>query len=816
MDKIDIIVDQPQLDRALNKLFHNLIEESQLMPGETLSAWELCEKLSMQEFMALKKNVYFADLLRAVEIYTPSGQKLSIDDEEIRKIETEVEEKPEMTSDEQVMECLQIPASSTLLDTIQLPYRFMKLIRRLKNIHLVTPDFRPGETFGELIALTVHELAAQPGIGALYIDTFKELQQLAQSAPTVEAIGTTKLGIDFAKVDISQMRLSLTGVETKHMKALEKFWRHLKTEDMGGMLQAILHAEHEQLVAIPTWGKGSITQLLAFRDRLREEIIAIQNGDIDYLALESVLIVPKRLINCPLNKLEAVLLEDIESYFDKSSEMKVDIAQRRWGFVEDKKTLEEIGADYIVSRERIRQIQGEIRQEFLGHMRVSQPSVWEALEPEISPDLSVKMQTLFSCFSSESDFFEFLDMVSGQTELIAHVYPEIDKAILNTYFAENGAPIHLDDIREFILSVCSIEIPFIDNAIRHLAQQGVIQLKDESVYPLQLKKAEASACVLIKHQKGLPWLDIAKLINGNNYSRSPVYEDRLDQEAFNQPEYIYLSGKGTYKHTCFIEVDAAQIDDIFLEMMEYAEKNSRSVFHLNEFYQASRNLKKHDYYVIRHFVKHFGEDYGFYFDGKSQADSIGLEKGFKNITQKDVIIDAMNNRDKPLTKPEIANLLKSKSLAHASFYLDDMIEQGSVVQLDRMLYTTPACAYKNIVIDDYVAALHALLLHFGKPVEPSIFRVQLNMQFERSYSKYFYASLARLYAKAQGWHRKHSLYSVTEISFSNISSAMDMLCDSGAPLQQNIDALQANIAITRETAAIAIQNWRIARSMVNC
>lgn len=69
-------------------------------------------------------------------------------------------------------------------------------------------------------------------------------------------------------------------------------------------------------------------------------------------------------------------------------------------------------------------------------------------------------------------------------------------------------------------------------------------------------------------------------------------------------------------------------------MMEYAEKNSRPVFHLNEFYQASRNLKKHDYYVIRHFVKHFGEDYGFYFDGKSQTDSIGLEKGFKNITQR--------------------------------------------------------------------------------------------------------------------------------------------------------------------------------------
>ncbi|MDM4957769.1 hypothetical protein QT333_02150 [Escherichia coli] len=87
-----------------------------------------------------------------------------------------------------------------------------------------------------------------------------------------------------------------------------KIGRYLKTEDMGEMLQAILHAEYEQLVAIPTWGKGSITKLLAFRDRLREEIIAIQNGDIDYLALESVLSFQNGL-KLPIEKLEAVLLE---------------------------------------------------------------------------------------------------------------------------------------------------------------------------------------------------------------------------------------------------------------------------------------------------------------------------------------------------------------------------------------------------------------------------------------------------------------------------------------------------------------------------
>ncbi|MDA6365527.1 RNA polymerase subunit sigma-70, partial [Escherichia coli] len=167
-EKIDIVADQLQLDRALNKLIHNLVEESQLTLGETLSAWELCEKLSMQQFMALKKNVYFADLLRAVEISLPLRQTLHVDGAEIRQVETEFEEKPEVARDEPVMECLRIPALSTSLETIQLPERFMKLIKRLKNIQLINPNFVPGETFGELITLSVNELAEQPGVGVLY------------------------------------------------------------------------------------------------------------------------------------------------------------------------------------------------------------------------------------------------------------------------------------------------------------------------------------------------------------------------------------------------------------------------------------------------------------------------------------------------------------------------------------------------------------------------------------------------------------------------------------------------------------------------
>lgn len=817
MENIDITINQPEVELAFRKLIFSLVEDNHLAPGTSLNAWEICEQLSSQNFLALKKNVYFADLLRAVQVSGSFGQSDTAEETSLEPEEAPfvaAEDSHSEAEPEPEPEHILIPALSTKLDNVQLPDRFLKLIKRMRNINLVQPQFVPGETLGEFLSLSSQELAALPGVGTFYIETFKELQQLAQFAPADEIVDETVENIDFKSIDISQMRLSLAGVDAQFHKVLEKYADHLNHEDLGECLSEILYVEHEHLSSVPTWGKGKIAKLLAYRDKVRQEVIAIHNGDINFEDLESLLIVPKKIKNCTLARLEQILLEDIESYFEKIPPNMVDIAQRRWGFVETRCTLEEIATDYDVTREYIRLIEAKTNRGFLQHLRVNQQTIWEILEPEISPALSQKIEHLYSCFAAEQDVYRFLDMISGQENLISHVYPEIDKTILNAYFAENGAPAHIDDIREYLPSASHVEIKYVDNAIHFLALHGVILLKGDDVYPQQLKKSEASACVLINHEKGLPWMDIAKLVNAKSYSRSPVYEDRLDHEAFNQPEYIFLSGKGTYKHTCFINIDAISIEDIFLELMEYAQKNPRPVFHLNECYQSSSHLRQHDYYVIRHFVKNFGEDYGFYFEGRSQSDSVGLEKGFKNITQKDVIVEAMNTSGKPLTKPEVANLLKSKSLGHASFYLDALIEEGRVVQVDRMLYTTPACAYKNIVIEDYIAAMSDVLVQIGKPVEPSIFKERLNARFDRHYSKYFYASLARLYAKEQGWYRKHSLYSVHEIPFKNMKSAMDDFCSPGVSPQENIDVLQSHIAITRDTAAIAIQNWRNAPSMV--
>jgi hypothetical protein len=822
---LEIDVQVYQLKVAVKKLINNIIDDTGIDIDNQSDLWSLFEQLNSEYFTSLKRNVYFADLLKSFcvsvlfddntctdlieqteENYTLEFTLMEDNEKKLKENESEEQATP-------ILEHIQLPVLSTKLDDLQIPDRFLKLVKRLEKATSLHTSVKIGKTLGDLMNLSASEVASLPGVGLSYVEIFDELKLLAQTAPESGLTENIVFNdeIDFTSVDTSNMRISLAGVDTKFVKALEKYARYIGVVDLNEHIDEVLKFDRHILIRLPNFGISVVDRLVEFRKLIQSEIESILAGNVNYEELESTLIVPKNISQLPLAKLEEILLDDIDTYFDRMSDDDIDIAQKRWGFIDNKQTLEEIAEGFNLTRERIRQKEVKINSNFVRHLRLGQPVLWKLLEPNLSSDISDKLEALFSCFSSEKEFYDFLSLVCNQDKLMEYVYPQLEKTVLNSYFVENGAPIHIDEIKEYLVDLELKEVRNVDNAIRYLAYQNLLSIEGEQVWPKQLGKAEASACVLVKHKKGLPWLDVAKIVNKNSYSRTPIQEERLENAAFELPDYIFLGGKGVYKHTKFIDAANISLDEIFLELMEYVESVSRDVFHLNECYHASSRLQNYDYYEIRYFVKNFGEDYGFYFDGRSQSDSVGLKKGFKNITQKDVIIETMSRNIKPLTKTQIANLLKSKSLDHASYYLDELIESGKVVQVDRMLYTTPDLAYKDINLDEYIIAINNLLKNYAKPVDPSIFKEELNLYFSNSYSKYFYSSIARLYAKKKGWFRKHNLYSSHEIPFKNLNVAFDILCNIDLTIDENISAIQAHIAINRQTAVISFSNWKISR-----
>ncbi len=697
-----------------------------------------------------------------------------------------------------------LPNPETKLEDIYFDNKFDKLILRIKNSNNSDDgSVNICDKLSDIIQLTLRELSELPGIGKKYIDLWAELKALYEKNYNTKT-ETNSLAIDIAEFYSDDMAVNFSALNPIERKNLEKLYQLKGSENLLEIVN-FKALEFEKTGGV---GKKFINTILNLKKRLKIELKKISSGEIDYRNMESELIISTRFKDISIEDVGVILLEDIDSFLDGIVEDDQEIFQCRWGFVEPESTLEEIGLKHNVTRERIRQKETQINNKLIRSMRLTQENIWLNIKDNINFQLPLKMEDLSGCFDCEKNFYKFLSYICGDKDIQNIVRPDIQTDMLNSFFAIYGEPCSISQIREYIKTESILYCSNKNNVLDSLEELGKIKIKDEKVYPKYLKKNEAAACVLSDHPQGLPWLDIAKIVNARNISRTELNETRPDYMALFDSDFVYLSGKGVYKNTKYIDFTKVNIDSIFESLLVFFDETNRDVFHLNEVYHKSVLLQEQDYYVIRYIVKMYGEDYGFFFDGKSQTDSVGMEKDFKNITQKDVILQAMKANNKPMTRPEIANILKSNSLKHASYYLDAMITDEQVVQVDRMLYTTPDIAYKGINLPLYIDGIQGILFNEKRPVDPSMFQHILNKQLNATYSKYFYSSIAKKYYKQNNWHRKQNLYSYYEIKYNNLTDAINIHCKSEFDINSNFKILSEYIAITKKSAQDSIGNWQ--------
>lgn len=804
-------VNNDELQKSSSALFGDISKK--ITPPIDVSnyknMWGIIKDLNFDDFVALRENVYFENLMRSIEVSArskiisdtstnPTSQKFTTIDsgERVEELSIPSSFKKDVEGNQDKIE---LPHPQTLLGEAKLQNNFLKLFKRLKNISLSHPTFKVGRTIGDIISIDASELSRLPSIGSSYVETLTQLKSLYDN---VDFSSDKDDDVKLDSVDLSCMRIFYANLSKEQIKAVDKLERHKLIENTAMLLDLDL----DLLYSKKGFGRSVVNELSMLKNTLLQEVRKISIGEINFEALEGDFLVPVAPKNLSIEKFGELLLDDIDKYFDGISDIELDTIQKRWGFVENKITLEEISEEHNVTRERIRQIEKSVNERLPRYIRFTKESIWNVLQSALSINLTQKLGSLYSCFNNEKDFYEVLGLLCGQENLEEHVRPPIKPQLLNSYFADNGGPLTYEEVKNYIIECDLDSVRNVDNAIHYLEELDSIRMDGTNIYPSNLRKPEAAAFVLANNPNGLPWLDIAKHVNSGGYSKTDLYLDRPDNAALTDPENIFLAGKGIYKHTRFIDFDLIKVDAIFDEFLNYLDKTNRDVFHLNECYQSSKLLKLQNYYVIRHIVKHFGEDYGFYFDGQSQSDSVGLEEGFSRITQKDVILEAMNTNARPMTSNQIAMLLKSQSVAHASVYLDELMELERVVQVEYRLYTTPDRAYKDIDIPEYLRAIERILIAENKPVEPSVFKEVLNMELSASYSKYLYASIARLSANKMGWYRKGSLYSASPIPYKNLTDVVKQNCHPGQTTDKNITELTLHVAITRDAAAIAINN----------
>lgn len=755
-----------------------------------ISLLDLIEELDSDQYLWLRNEIVFKNILS--EFYFI---KSDADSDREKIIIKEVPER--LTTN--------LPGLDTSLEDVFFNNKFDKLIIKIRNSNsrggfgMLTDN-----KLSDIINLTRSCLSELPGIGSKYIDLWVELKSLYDEDYNAQPLSCLIESISEQELDFDGMAINFSSLSAIEKKNLEKLYR---LKDSENILE-VINFNSLEFDGIKGVGKKFISTIYGLKKRLQFEIEKISKGIIDYENMESELILSTKFRSIPVEQVGAILLEDIDSFLDSIEENEQEIFQYRWGFIESELTLEEIGDKHSVTRERVRQKEAMINSKLIRNMRLTQENIWLNLQNNINLTLPHVMGNLSDCFDKEKDFYKFLSYICGDINISNIVRPDIQTDMFNLFFAEYGEPCSIYQAKEYIQANSSVNDSNADNILEYLSELKKIEIKDENVYPKYLKKNEAAACVLSKHPQGLPWLDIAKIVNARAISRTELSQDHLDSHALFDSDFVYLAGKGVYKHTKYMNLSETDIDSIFESLSVFFDETNRDVFHLNEIFHKSIFLQGKDYYAIRYIIKMYGEEYGFYFDGKSQVDSVGLKKGFKNITQKDVILQTMSMNKKPMTKPEIAALLKSNSIRHAGYYLDKMMGDEKIVQVDRMLYTTPEIAYKDIDLPCYIAGINEILLNENRPVDPSIFQHKLNNDFNKTYSKYFYSSIAKINCQKNNWHRRQNLYSLRDIEYSSLTDAIDKHCKSDFDTNTNFKRLIEFIAITKESAQVSIGNWQ--------
>lgn len=695
----------------------------------------------------------------------------------------------------------------TPIDQLVLSPKYQKLIKRI----LVVMDHV--KTAQDIINIDVSEFSKLSGVGKLYVALLMNLQNVLSPAKTDQFdSGKTDAKIELpSKSILSKLYVNygfLTAVEAKQLKKLEKYYEgQIDIRNVN----TLLNIDKVDLGKQTGFGALFLTAINDLQEKIKNALVILPENIAEYSTKQRGLLISSEIAFIDFTEIDDILIEDIEGYLWTLDEIKGDVAQSRWGFNKQHETLEEVGSRYSLTRERIRQYEKSINTNLTLNFRIQPKVLWANIREKMTDDLSVLLPNLAKCFTTDKLFYEFIEtccqVESGSIREI--IMPKISSKILNPIFCENPSPVAKEIIVNELMSSYGYSKASAINGIKQLEKRNKIQITEQGIYPKNLGKIDATAHALAFHPLGLPWKDIARIVNKKGYSSTLFDENRMVQSYLSDSEYVYLCAKGTYRNLIFLDLEKFDMPKIMQHLLDYLKQHQLNSLHLHDYYYQSKGSRTEiEYFTLRHLVREYGEEYGLYFNGKSNVDGVSLNPELKTITQADVIVKVLNESKTALTKQEIAERLRSKSKNHATFYINNLMEEGKVVRVDNLVYTTPEKAFKDLDIKAIMQVIKDIMGISNIIVEADVFREYVNMEFNLSYSKYIYAALVKTQIKELSWYRNGNLFSKTAIPYNNLIDMCKKLCNLELSNSQNVKIIQEAVWLTDAVAASAIQQWK--------
>ncbi len=688
------------------------------------------------------------------------------------------------------------------LSELQLDPHYEKLLRKINDIPSIP------QTVSVVLNINPYDFQKIKGVGREYLGLLtnfqKELPHYIESYKKHERIKKS-----FPEKPLSYLNINYTFLETDELKLLSKLdIRYGADNDVSNLLYII--NLNPDLLRDSGFGEVSLNALNKLQKRILGELKTLLETNYHIDVRKGGLFISSKISNLELREIDNILIEDIENYLWTLDDMSMDIAVSQWGFNHPYNILEEIAKKYKLTKERIRQLTIVLNINLLRTLRLHPKVLWANIRENSISDLERLLPNLVKCFGSKRLFYSFLEICcqvpKGSIENIA--LPDFKTSVLNQYFSRTPSPVSHEEVIGELMSNFGYSRASAENIIRLLAKSRKLKISDKGIMPRNMDKKSAIAHVLSNHPAGLPWKDISRIVNVHSFSSKKLSENRLI-DPFITSDMVYLCALGTYRHIMFLNMEQLNIKGILQNIIKFLKSNRLKRIHLHDyFYQNKKNCQCNDYFTLRHIAKYFGEEYGLFFSGASNTDSVSLNEKKERIPQSKVIIQALNQASGAMTIREIAERLRSKSVRHAQFYITNLAKEGNLIRIDRMMYTTPEKAFKNVNKGEILEVVKDIMNSSELIVDVDVFRERVNQELNLSYSKYFYAALVKTELKKLKWYNKYSLFSTESIPYNSLYDISKQHCDLLLSNQDNIKTLQKHVMITEASAIGIITNLR--------
>ena len=565
-----------------------------------------------------------------------------------------------------------------------------------KDLERVSTRLRTVYGFDLTVLAVLHlskdAFAGHKGVGQAYVSGLEALQaqlsMMSDSAVAEDervAVLAERLS-DAERHLLDAYRLNVVDLPPDEIKVLRK----LTGDDLsvGRILppHAVMDLDAAALMAdVRGFGQVSVDALHCLQRKIRGALVNFARFSCSCYR-DSVLIPLEFGKGLPFEVLCFLILEDLEKFALTLDDEDLYIWSRRFGFVNQQQTLEDIGAVIGNTRERVRQREKRMEGEMLASMRIS-PSVSAAAMTCMGPiEFWRSGEALRSRFpDGEKTALRALGILSGlgRAALEQRFWPAIERSSLNQFFVTTPYPAMTADAELALATQFECSEEYARFYMKRMASEGYVRFQGESIIPQHTTRPVGVAHVLAGMPDGGSWQEIALAVNSAGILKADLHLDRPEVVLGTSPD-IYLCDRGSYRHVRFLDLTSDVVAGALTSLRKFLlDQALESVCLQADYYRSE--LPDIDYYELRYIVRTHGEEAGVYFDGTSQADSVSLTKEAESTTQREAVLRYVQSRGAAAVR-EVAEILRSGSEGHAQLYLRELRDSGKLVKLEDRRY----------------------------------------------------------------------------------------------------------------------------------